>query len=194
VGGEGWRAGRHRLAQGCGQPPPAESGEQLGTSGRAGKGKMALDEGRRAQSCQVPALLLGHRRGGTGPRAMLLAANKLKIKPQTAQETSGWKGGSEPWRGCGFPFDINFTLTGNKTDMKGKTREQQKDTLEIAPGSCRGLAGTWPLPLRAAQPRPGRQPGPTAGQPCLPRHCPRLHCRLPSRLATSNAVGICGEK
>ena len=58
--------------------------------------------------------------------------------------------------GAGFPFDMNFTLTGNKTDMKGKTHEQQKDTLEIAPGSCRGLVGTWPPPLRAAQPRPGQ--------------------------------------
>lgn len=69
-----------------------------------------------------------------------------------------------------------------------------KDTLEIAPSSCQGLVGMPPLPPRAAQPQLGWQLGPTAGQPCLPRHCLRLHLRLPSHLAASNAAGICGEK
>lgn len=30
--------------------------------------------------------------------------------------------------------------------MKGKPHEQHKNTLEIAPGSCWGLASTWPSP------------------------------------------------
>lgn len=42
-----------------------------------------------------------------------------------------------------------------------------KDTLEIAPGSCQGLVGTWRPPLWAAQPWPGWQVGPAAEQPCL---------------------------
>lgn len=54
---------------------------------------------------------------------------------------------------------------GNKTDMKGKTHEQQKDTLEIAPGSCRRLVGLWTPPLRAAQPRRGSSRALPPGSP-----------------------------
>lgn len=81
---------------------------------------------RGAQPHQVPALLPGSWRGGMGPSVIPSVANKLKIKLGTAQETHKWEGGLRTLRGGdGFPFDTNFTLTGNKTDMKGKTHEQQ---------------------------------------------------------------------
>lgn len=93
--------------------------------GGAGKGTRVLDEGRGVQPHQVPTPLLGSWRGGMGPSTVPSAANKLKIKLGTAQDTCRWERGLRALGGDGFPFDTNFTLTGNKTDMKGKTREQQ---------------------------------------------------------------------
>ena len=93
----GWDAAQGGTAwpRGVGSLPRQRAGSRggLGVCGGAGKGTRLLDEGRGAQPCQVPALVLGHRRGGMGPSAILSAANKLKIKLGTAQETSRWERG-----------------------------------------------------------------------------------------------------
>lgn len=80
-GGGGSCAGRHCLAQGCGQPSQQRVERESGGLWGAGKGTRLLWEGREPNYAKS---YLCFQREGTGLRTILLATNNLKVKLRTA--------------------------------------------------------------------------------------------------------------